>query len=300
MNSLLKLSTQLSKMLLIRNPIRFYHDKIIDHYENPRNVGSLDKNSKNVGTGMVGAPACIHEDTLISLADGRRYETVKNLYKENRYIKVWSYNTKNKIYEIKNAKIIKRRKKKEMIKITFDDSSLICTKDHKFLTRNNEYIESEKLTGISITPFKRSTTKEETEMCNDYKIINIKELQETFDCYDLQVEENNNFAVITNVTKNSGIIIKNCGDVIKLQIEVDDNGKIVKSKFKSFGCGSAIASSSLTTEWVKGKHIDDAIEITNRDIAKHLKLPPVKLHCSNLSEDAIKAAIKDYKSKNKI
>ena len=89
-----------------------------------------------------------------------------------------------------------------------------------------------------------------------------------------------------------------CGDLIKLQIEVDDNGKIVNSKFKTFGCGSAIASSSVTTEWVKGKHIDDAMGITNGDIAKHLKLPPVKLHCSLLSEDAIKAAIKDYKNKN--
>jgi len=291
---------KLSKMLFVRNPIRFYYDKIIDHYENPRNVGSLDKNSKNIGTGLVGAPACIHEDTLISLADGRRYETVKNLYKENRYIKVWSYNTKNKIYKIKNAKIIKRRKKKEMIKIIFDDnSSLICTKDHKFLTRNNEYIESEKLTGISITPFKRSTSKEETEMCNDYKIINIDKLSDTFDCYDLQVEENNNFAVITNVTKNSGIIIKNCGDVIKLQIEVDDDGKIINSKFRTFGCGSAIASSSVTTEWVTGKHIDDAIKITNMEIASHLKLPAVKKHCSLLSEDAIRAAIKDYQNKNK-
>ena len=89
-----------------------------------------------------------------------------------------------------------------------------------------------------------------------------------------------------------------CGDVMKLDIEVDENGIIVQSKFKTFGCGSAIASSSVATEWVKGKSIDEAIEITNKDIAAHLKLPPVKLHCSMLAEDAIKSAIKDYKNKN--
>jgi nitrogen fixation NifU-like protein len=89
-----------------------------------------------------------------------------------------------------------------------------------------------------------------------------------------------------------------CGDVMKLDIEVDENGVIVQSKFKTFGCGSAIASSSVATEWVKGKTIDEAIEITNKDIAAHLKLPPVKLHCSMLAEDAIRAAVKDFKKKN--
>ncbi|CAL8277564.1 unnamed protein product [Merluccius merluccius] len=122
-----------------------YHAKVVDHYENPRNVGSLDKRSKNVGTGLVGAPAC--------------------------------------------------------------------------------------------------------------------------------------------------------GDVMKLQIEVDDMGKIVDAKFKTFGCGSAIASSSLVTEWVKGKSLDDALMIKNTDIAKELSLPPVKLHCSMLAEDAIKAALIDYRHK---
>ncbi|CAG5867439.1 unnamed protein product [Menidia menidia] len=122
-----------------------YHEKVVDHYENPRNVGSLDKTSKNVGTGLVGAPAC--------------------------------------------------------------------------------------------------------------------------------------------------------GDVMKLQIEVDDQGKIVDAKFKTFGCGSAIASSSLATEWVKGKSLDEAVKIKNTDIAKELSLPPVKLHCSMLAEDAIKAALADYRLK---
>lgn len=128
--------------------LKKYHSNIIDHYENPRNVGSLDKNKKNVGTGLVGAPAC--------------------------------------------------------------------------------------------------------------------------------------------------------GDVMKLQIQVNERGKIEKSVFKTFGCGSAIASSSLGTEIIKGMNINDAIKISNSEIAKHLKLPPVKLHCSMLCEDAIKAAVKDYKQKNNL
>jgi len=89
-----------------------------------------------------------------------------------------------------------------------------------------------------------------------------------------------------------------CGDVMKLQIKVDEKtGKIVDARFKTFGCGSAIASSSLATEWVKGKEMDEALLIKNSEIAKHLSLPPVKLHCSMLAEDAIKAAIKNYEEK---
>lgn len=122
-----------------------YSDKVIDHYENPRNVGNLDKNAKNVGTGMVGAPAC--------------------------------------------------------------------------------------------------------------------------------------------------------GDVMRLQIQVSDDGIIEDARFKTYGCGSAIASSSLVTEWLKGKTLDEAAAIKNKDIAEELALPPVKVHCSVLAEDAIKAAIEDYQSK---
>ena len=89
-----------------------------------------------------------------------------------------------------------------------------------------------------------------------------------------------------------------CGDVMKLNIRVDENGIITESKFKTFGCGSAIASSSLVTEWIKDKHIDDAYMISNKEIAKELKLPPVKLHCSMLAQDAIQSAIEDYVNKN--
>ena len=89
-----------------------------------------------------------------------------------------------------------------------------------------------------------------------------------------------------------------CGDVMKLQIKVDDEGVISDAKFKTFGCGSAIAASSLATDWVRGKSINEAEELSNVDIVEELSLPPVKIHCSVLAEDAIKAAISDYKSKN--
>ena len=88
-----------------------------------------------------------------------------------------------------------------------------------------------------------------------------------------------------------------CGDVMRLQLKINDDGIIQDAKFKTFGCGSAIASSSLVTEWVKGKSIADAQQITNKEIAKELSLPPVKIHCSVLAEDAIKAAIKDFQDK---
>ena len=113
-----------------------------------------------------------------------------------------------------------------------------------------------------------------------------------------------------NDTRNVGSFVKEeggvgtglvgapeCGDVMKLQIKVKNN-KIVDAKFKTFGCGSAIASSSLATEWVKGKSVDEAMTIQNTEIVEELSLPPVKIHCSVLAEDAIKAAISDYKNRN--
>lgn len=88
-----------------------------------------------------------------------------------------------------------------------------------------------------------------------------------------------------------------CGDVMRLQLKINDDGVIEDAKFKTFGCGSAIASSSLVTEWVKGKNVDEAVKITNSAIAEELALPPVKIHCSVLAEDAIKAAVADYRKK---
>lgn len=101
-----------------------------------------------------------------------------------------------------------------------------------------------------------------------------------------------------NESVGTGIVgAPECGDVMRLQIQVDENNRIVDAKFKTFGCGSAIASSSLATEWIKGKTVDEALEIKNVEIARELALPPVKIHCSVLAEDAIRAAIADYKRK---
>lgn len=102
----------------------------------------------------------------------------------------------------------------------------------------------------------------------------------------------------TDISVGSGMVgAPACGDVMKLQIKVNNEGIIEDARFKTYGCGSAIASSSLLTEWVKGKSLDEAEAIKNTDIADELELPPVKIHCSILAEDAIKAAIADYKSK---
>ena len=112
-------------------------------------------------------------------------------------------------------------------------------------------------------------------------------------------EKPRNIGSMDNRSKSVGtglVGAPECGDVMKLQIMVEDD-KIIDAKFKTFGCGSAIASSSLATEWVKGKSLDEAQSIKNTDIVKELSLPPVKIHCSVLAEDAIKAAIKDYRNK---
>ncbi len=113
-------------------------------------------------------------------------------------------------------------------------------------------------------------------------------------------ENPRNVGVLDKDAKNVGtgmVGAPACGDVMRLQIQVNDDGVIEDAKFKTYGCGSAIASSSLLTEWVKGKTLDEASEIKNTDIAEELALPPVKIHCSVLAEDAIKAAINDIKSK---
>ena len=111
-----------------------------------------------------------------------------------------------------------------------------------------------------------------------------------------------NVGTLDKAKKNVGtglVGAPECGDVMRLQIEVDDaSGVITDAKFKTFGCGSAIASSSLATEWLKGKTLDQAIAIDNMDLVEELNLPPVKIHCSVLAEDAIKAAINDYRTKN--
>jgi nitrogen fixation NifU-like protein len=120
---------------------------------------------------------------------------------------------------------------------------------------------------------------------------------------DKLIDHFNNPRNVGSLDKNSdrvgtGIVgAPECGDVMKLQIEVGDDGTIVDAKFKTYGCGSAIAASSLATEWLKGRSVDQATELRNTDIATELSLPPVKIHCSVLAEDAVKAAIEDWKKK---
>lgn len=120
---------------------------------------------------------------------------------------------------------------------------------------------------------------------------------------DKVLDHYNNPRNVGSLDKNSpqvgtGIVgAPECGDVMKLQVRVNNDGVIEEAKFKTFGCGSAIASSSLATEWLKGKTVDEALGIKNTDIVNELSLPPVKIHCSVLAEDAIKAAINDYKAK---
>jgi Fe-S cluster assembly scaffold IscU len=120
---------------------------------------------------------------------------------------------------------------------------------------------------------------------------------------DKVIDHYNNPRNIGSLDRNNPLVgtgivgAPECGDVMKLQIQIDENNKIVDAKFKTFGCGSAIASSSLATEWVKGKTLDEALEIRNTDIVRELALPPVKIHCSVLAEDAIRAAIHDLKRK---
>ena len=121
---------------------------------------------------------------------------------------------------------------------------------------------------------------------------------------DKVIDHFNNPRNVGTLDKNSnrvgtGIVgAPECGDVMKLQIEVDESGRIVDAKFKTFGCGSAIAASSLATEWLKGRNVTEASELKNSDIVTELSLPPVKIHCSVLAEDAVKAAIEDWKKKN--
>jgi len=281
-----------------------YSKEVMDHFENPRNVGSLDKNKDNVGTGLVGAPECFSGDTLIHTPI-QQYISLKDAYELGRGINVWSYNIPEQRYQFKTAKVVYSGKK-ELYTYEVEGRQLSVTNDHEFLTLEHGY---RPINQIGINDFIRGVR---AEIGTDYqdlfesahKLIMLREDIDpvTEDCYTLQVEETNNYIVITHFDHEyySGIVAKNCGDVMKLQIEVDENEKIVDAKFLTFGCGSALASSSLATEWVKDMTVDEALSIRNTDIVDELSLPPVKIHCSVLAEDAIKAAIADYRKKKQI
>ena len=487
-----------------------YSDKVIDHYSNPKNVGTLDKTKKNVGTGLVGAPECFAGDTLIAVPEYPGYIKIEDLYKNNKPFFVWSYNINLKKFEIKKSICVKTGHK-EIVELEMDDlSSIRVTPSHRFLTLEDQYEECVNLKGKSLKSFnktvnsrgyweigkkfehleyyrtyhsdsenylsksnidhqnsnkldntisnlkkldlkthilktninekrkeidsfitdfmnygdikkirllsdeycrfeignmlglttdkikiiqtelginsikKRINTSNQNEITsirmknnNPYfnfsseqkrkfaskpknknpKWINIEDVEliklgnqlyvngkltafewqkyakenklpqnlsprfksfskfkescikynhkikeiknlESQDVYTLMVEENNNYVVLTTIELNrqSGVVVKNCGDVMRLQIEVNDN-IITDAKFKTFGCGSAIAASSLATEWLKGMSIDDAIKLDNMELVEELSLPPVKIHCSVLAQDAVQSAINDYRQK---
>lgn len=281
-----------------------YNERVLDHYENPRNVGVLDKDSNKVGTGMVGAPACFAGNTKVILGEGENI-TLKDFFESGDIKDVWSYNIKEQEYQIKPAKAITTGEK-ELHEIIVEGSPIWVTYDHKFLLSSNEYLECSAISKVSaVRSFYRSMDTEgnwvrSSEKDNDViRGIRFTGEKKTETTYTLQVEENNNYIVLSETAKacDSGIVVKNCGDVMRLQIEVSDDGVIEEARFKTYGCGSAIASSSLLTEWVKGKTLAQASEIKNTEIAEELSLPPVKVHCSVLAEDAIKSAINDYKSK---
>ena len=145
----------------------------------------------------------------------------------------------------------------------------------------------------------RRSLRQDLYFLSSFRILNHKSYHtNVIDHY----EDPRNVGSLDKNDKNVGIGLVGapaCGDVMQLCIKVDETGFITESKFKTFGCGSAIASSSLATELIKNKHLDEAYLISNKDIAKELKLPPVKLHCSMLVQDAIQSALRDYSNKNK-
>lgn len=281
-----------------------YSTEVMDHFENPRNVGSLDKNKDNVGTGLVGAPECFSGDTLIHTPI-QQYISLEDAYELRRSINVWSYNINEQRYQFKTAKVV-HSGKKELYAYEIEGRQIRVTNDHEFLTLDHGY---QPINQIDFNDFIRGVRAENGIDHHDlfesaHKLVTFCEEIDPVveDCYTLQVEETNNYVIITHFDNEyySGIVAKNCGDVMKLQIEVDENEKIVDAKFKTFGCGSALASSSLATEWVKDMTIDEALAIKNTDLVEELSLPPVKIHCSVLAEDAIKAAIADYRKKKQI
>lgn len=449
-----------------------YSDKVLDHYENPKNVGTLDKDDENVGTGLVGAPACLHGDTLVAVADGFSPIPIRDLAERGEDVLVYAYSVAKERMVVRRASNIRKTSVgATVVKVTFTDGTyLICTPDHllRMAVRKQDWLTAGSLQrGYCIMPFARLYYKEDVHyiatdplevddlMYGDVtKTVRDVELTDYSDVYCMEVEEDANFAVILKDVegKQSGIIVHNCGDVLRLQLKINPETEVIEeAKFKTFGCvasnthiaapgrslevskvevgslvcawdgenistaevvevtkrpvhiddirrvqlesgyilvtkdhifmrqdgtpveaedaagellyslpgfqsglvdsvqkivgttssdhtlwklerggsytdrdvlimydlklsgphvyftygiashncGSAIAASSLVTEWVQGKTIEEASSIKNTQIVEELSLPPVKIHCSVLAEDAIKSAIADFRKKQK-
>jgi len=280
-----------------------YSDKVIDHYENPRNVGSLDQNSKNVGTGLVGEPSCgdlmklqiqVENDRIVDA----KFKTFGCLGSNspistpNGYIKIselskgdviWAWNgkeiVKNKIAEVKTVNYHFT----DLLKIDFYKGRhpVVCSKNHIWWNSDNSPIEAINLKA-------EMELLEMTE--NELRTININ----TFIHNGFKIKKVSN---ITDKRQLRGL--ERQGDIVTLyDLKLEEGANIFfVYRVMSHNCGSAIAASSLATEWVKGQTLDEATTINNTEIVEELSLPPVKIHCSVLAEDAIKGAIADYKSK---
>lgn len=426
-----------------------------------------------MGTGLVGAPACLSGDTLIALADGRKFARLDDLAAEAQDLTLYSYNDIDGI-RIRRASTVRLTKKAvQVLKVTLDNGFFKCTSDHLVLCRNGSWLRAMDLNpGQSLMPFNRIVRRGyysiygnfQDSNCNrpaEHKLIyqffhgpiasgmqihhknhrkldnhpdNLEQLSgavhlrhhviikmhtdgwkpqgrningdknpmrewwfgrateeekrlyklhmsmstsgdrngrwsgktndelvafaynvkqqhgrlttslyrqeaklagypqnfgnsrfgswaefmrqvESYnhrvvtvepcgveDVYCMSVEHDECFAIVTNIDnrKHTGVVVHNCGDVMRLQIKVGADGLISDAKFKTFGCGSAIAASSLATEWIKGMSVDEAENLTNQQIVVELSLPPVKIHCSVLAQDAIKSAIADWRKKREL
>lgn len=289
-------------------PPAVHGEKLMDRFKKIGATRSFDKTDKNVGTGIVGAPACFHGDTKIVVRGVSGEPMLVKISEIVSPTEVLSFNTVLQIFEYRLAVMVKRGIR-SMDTVSFDtntkdEGSVVCTPDHKFLLGSGVYVQNSEITQeMGIVPFKHKLNAQ--EMCHKGHTkyshhITHRESFGSYESYTLQVEENNNYVVVINSTPEMfrGIVVKNCGDVLKIQIKVDDNGNIIDSCFKTFGCVSAISSSSLGTELVVGKTLHEAMNIKNTEISSALALEPIKNHCSMLTEEGIKESVRDYLEKN--
>ena len=275
-----------------------YSQKVIDHYENPKNVGSFDKNEDHVGIGMVGAPACGDvlklsikvEDGIIVDAKFKTYGCLTSLssistphgskylsgLKEGNTVHAWNG---EKIIEQSVIRVDRHLvPASELLSVVFLHSSKtlsqqVCTKEHLYWSLENKPLEAQFLKlGQKVLSFDK-----ETSSPNGYWVI----------------------ADVSPATELELAAAEKEGDSYAVyDVHLDEGGNVFFADgIASHNCGSAIASSSLVTELIKGKTLDQALEVKNTEIAEELALPPVKIHCSILAEDAIKSAIADYKKK---